>query len=166
MAIREARGRSCLKSSTRLAATSFCIEVTPVTFPPGRARAPTRPTSTGSTPVAMTIGIELVARLAARAASVPAVAMMLTLALTSSPGEVRQPSHLTFSPARFIDDVLALHISQFTETVAKGVPPHNPCLIRRGVVEKTDLRHLGLCDGGERRGEETARDSPNETPAF
>ena len=47
--------------------------VTPVMLPPGRGRLATKPSATGSTPTIMTMGLLLVARLAARIAGVPPV---------------------------------------------------------------------------------------------
>ena len=64
---------------SRFATISVFNEVTPVTLPPGRLRLGTRPRATGSLPAAKTIGMTLVAALAARAASVlPGVAITLT----------------------------------------------------------------------------------------
>jgi len=57
----------------------------PVTFPPGRARLATTPLRAGSaSEFAMTIGIVLVACLAARVASMPAVTMQSALSRTNS----------------------------------------------------------------------------------
>src|SRR5262245_61300615 len=58
----EARGISCFSSSRRFAARPLFSEVTPVTFPPGRARLSMSPSATGSAPVAMTFGIDAVAQ--------------------------------------------------------------------------------------------------------
>ena len=66
-AIADALGTSSRSSSRR-----FCpnpaSKVTPVTLPPGRLRLATRPCLTGSLPVTKTIGIVVVAALAASAA--------------------------------------------------------------------------------------------------
>ena len=67
-------GTSSCSSSSRFGPSSTVNEVTPVTLPPGRLRLATRPTSTGSPPIAKTIGIVVVAALAASAAGVPPVA--------------------------------------------------------------------------------------------
>jgi hypothetical protein len=89
MATREARGTSCLRSSKRLPPSSLVIEVTPVTFPPGRASVPAICRCTGSPPVAVTMGMVVVACLVARAASLPAVTIMSILASTSSTARLR-----------------------------------------------------------------------------
>jgi len=56
----------------------------PVRLPPGRARLATRPLETGSAGPAKTMGMVLVACLAARAACVFAATMTSTLSATSS----------------------------------------------------------------------------------
>ena len=67
-----------MSSSTLFPASSTPGKVdTPVTFPPGRARLATNPSRTGSgPPVAMTMGMVLVASLAARTTGVPPIATM------------------------------------------------------------------------------------------
>ena len=63
-----AAGTNSRRSSSRFGATSAFKVVTPVRLPPGRFRLPTRPSLTGSKPTKNTIGIVLVAALAAIAA--------------------------------------------------------------------------------------------------
>src|SRR5262249_36881982 len=70
-ATRTALGASSCSRPNRLAATSQMKMLMPVALPPGRARLDTRPTFTGSSPTPNTIGIVVVAALAALAASVP-----------------------------------------------------------------------------------------------
>ena len=53
-------------------------KLTPVTLPPGRLRLATRPSLTGSLPVAKTIGIVVVAALAAIAEEVSCAAITAT----------------------------------------------------------------------------------------
>jgi hypothetical protein len=53
------------RSSSRFAANSLAKKLTPVRLPPGRARLATRPSLTGSSPTLKTIGIVVVADLAA-----------------------------------------------------------------------------------------------------
>ena len=81
---RESPGTTSLRSSKRLPTRSGCIEVSPVTFPPGRARLATNPAPTGSMAVGMTIGIVWVACLAAIAAGVVITRMRSTLSRTIS----------------------------------------------------------------------------------
>ena len=62
-----AAGTSSLSSSKRFATTSTLKKLIPVALPPGRARLATRPSLTGSSGTANTIGIVVVAALAAKA---------------------------------------------------------------------------------------------------
>src|SRR5262249_15443801 len=63
-----ALGTSSRSNSNRFAPRVLVIKVTPVTLPPGRLRLETRPRSTGSAPIAKTIGLVVVAALVATAA--------------------------------------------------------------------------------------------------
>src|SRR5262245_46654292 len=67
-ATRAALGTRSRKSPSRLVATSATKKLIPVALPPGRARLATRPNLTGSSPTPKTIGIVVVAALAASAA--------------------------------------------------------------------------------------------------
>ena len=69
-AMARAAGISSCTNSTRFGPTSTFSCVTPVTLPPGRLRLETRLSRTGSPSVAKTIGIQLVAALAASAPGV------------------------------------------------------------------------------------------------
>ena len=60
-------GTASLMSSSRFAFSVWPSAVTPVTLPPGRARLVTMPAATGSPVVTITIGMVLVAFLAASA---------------------------------------------------------------------------------------------------
>jgi hypothetical protein len=57
-ATRESFGTASLRSSSRLPLSSGEYALSPVTFPPGRARLAANPTPTGSAPIGMTIGME------------------------------------------------------------------------------------------------------------
>jgi hypothetical protein len=82
---RTAFGSSSCKNPSRLAPSSAFREVIPVTLPPGRLRLATRPNSTGSPPTPNTIGIVVVAALAASADGVLAgVAITATRRRTRS----------------------------------------------------------------------------------
>ena len=83
-ATRDSRGTTSLSNSSRFAFRSWVSVATPVIFPPGRAKLSTVPFATGSSPVTMTIGIVLVACLAARTAAVMGATMTSTLSCTSS----------------------------------------------------------------------------------
>ena len=67
-------GTSCRIKSKRFGPISMPIMVVPVTLPPGRLRLATSPASTGSPPAVNTIGMELVAALAASGDGSPPVA--------------------------------------------------------------------------------------------
>src|SRR5262245_17186935 len=77
-------GTNSQSNSNRFAASAVTRKDTPVTLPPGRLRLETRPSSTGSAPVANTIGIVAVAALAASAAGGPNVRMRATGSATSA----------------------------------------------------------------------------------
>ena len=68
-ATRAAAGTSSRRSSSRFAANSALKKLTPVRLPPGRARLATRPSLTGSSATMKTMGIVVVAALAANADS-------------------------------------------------------------------------------------------------
>ncbi len=63
---------------------SIVCSETPVTLPPGRPRLATRPAPTGSALAAITIGIVLVAFIAARVPAVVAVTITSTSRRTSA----------------------------------------------------------------------------------
>ena len=64
--MREIPETASFSSSNRLPLRSRVSRVTPVTFPPGRAKLSMSPVATGSTTVIMTMGIVLDACMAAR----------------------------------------------------------------------------------------------------
>src|SRR6478736_2620648 len=64
------RGRQFVQNLKLLRPHFCCKVVVPVTLPPGRLRLVTSPSVTGSAPTAKTIGIVVVAALAANAAGV------------------------------------------------------------------------------------------------
>src|ERR687893_1803813 len=71
----EAKGSTCLISSSRLGLMSGAKLVLPVTFAPGRARLSTSPERTGSPTDMATMGIVAVVDFAANDAGVPNVAI-------------------------------------------------------------------------------------------
>ena len=66
--MREILGIDSLSSSSRFPLSSLVSFVSPVIFPPGRAKLSTSPVATGSIVTTMTMGIVLVASFAARIA--------------------------------------------------------------------------------------------------
>ena len=73
--------------------------LSPVTFPPGRARLATSPAPTGSALVAMTMGIVLVASLTARVATSPCVQDDINFELDQLGGEKRESRRLALRPS-------------------------------------------------------------------
>ena len=95
-AMRAAPGTASFSISSRLPASCGEKKDKPVMLPPGRARLAARPSCTGSPTAAKTIGIVVVARFAASAASVPpAVTMISTLRATSSAARAGNRSSLS-----------------------------------------------------------------------
>ena len=79
-----ALGTSSRNNSNRLAASVVTRKDTPVTLPLGRLRLETRPSSTGSAPVANTTGMVAVAALAATAAAGLNIRMTATGSATNA----------------------------------------------------------------------------------
>jgi len=75
-ATRVAAGTISRRSSSRFATNSVVKILIPVRLPPGRARLATRPSRTGSSATTKTMGIVVVAALAAKAERGPPVAAM------------------------------------------------------------------------------------------
>ena len=116
----------------------------PVRLPPGRARLATRPSLTGSSPTMKTMGIVVVAALAANAAAVPPVAAITaTCRRTRFGRQRRQPIDLILGPAVFDRHVLALDIAGVLEALAKSAQTVRE-RVRRSGVEKPDHRHRRL----------------------
>src|SRR6516165_7140553 len=83
-ATRAALGTSSRSSSSRFATNSELKKLIPVRLPPGRARLATRPNLTGSSAAAKTMGIVVVAALAANVAAVLGTTMTATCRRTNS----------------------------------------------------------------------------------
>src|SRR5262249_19716694 len=116
-------------------------KLTPVALPPGRARLATRPSLTGSVPTPKTIGIVVVAALAARApCRSPGVAINGDAA--DEVGHNRwQTIELAVQQMVLHRHVLALDVAGIVEALAKRT---NSARIRRPAVDKSDDRHLRL----------------------
>src|SRR5947209_3205005 len=89
-----AAGTSCRASSSRFPVISDVNKFRPVALPPGRLRLATRPNLTGSSPPRKTIGIVVVAALAASAEVVPVVAITATERCTKSDASAGRRSNL------------------------------------------------------------------------
>ena len=115
-ATRLIRGNASL--SNRVASRDLRTEhAEPVTFPPGRARLVTRPEATGSPLDAMTIGMVVVACLAACVPGVPWVTMTSTFKPHQLGRELVQPLVLSLGPAELDGNVLALHVAEIAQAL-------------------------------------------------
>jgi len=79
-----AAGTNSRSNSNRFEPSSLLKKLTPVTFPPGLLRLGTRPSSTGLPPLVNTIGIVVVAALAATTAGGAPARIALTWRPTNS----------------------------------------------------------------------------------
>ena len=80
---RDSLGSSTFSNSTRFALKSRARWASPVIFPPGCAKLSTYPAATGSTELSITIGIVLVASLAARITTLLAATITSTFCCTT-----------------------------------------------------------------------------------
>src|SRR5262245_56401529 len=95
------------------------MELTPVMLPPGRFRLATRPSWTGSKPMLKTIGIVVVAALAASAvAELRGVAMTAPAAYEIG-HQFRNSGKVVLCPAVFNCYVLTLDVAGFTQSFAE-----------------------------------------------
>ncbi len=117
---RAAPGSSSCSSPSRLVPVSTLMALIPVTLPPGRLRLATRPSWTGSPPVRKTIGIVVVAALAASTdADVPGVTMTATRRRTRSAANSGSRCGFVLRPAVFDRHVVALGEAWFAEACAE-----------------------------------------------
>ena len=91
--------------------------LSPVTLPPGRAKLATSPASTGSVALTMTIGIVVVARLAASAGAWEEATITSTLLPHEVGGHLGEALGAAFGPAVLDDDVLAFDVTQLSQAV-------------------------------------------------
>src|SRR5262249_36282271 len=126
---RAAPGRSSRKSPSCFVPCCPAMKLTPVTLPPGRLRLATRPSLTGSPPVVKTIGIVVVAALAAIADWVGVMRSDHRHLTAYQIGcEVWQSIVLVQRPAILDRHVLALDIAGLVNALAKC--GHKPCSVR------------------------------------
>ena len=140
---RAAPGTSSRSSSSRFAASSPRQKLMPVRLPPGRARLATRPSLTGSSPTLKTIGIVVVAALAANAA-----AHRRPRRSPRPAGEPDRPpapavDHVTLRPAIFDRHVLALDIAGLLQT--RGMRAGGPRSFGRWLLRKPITGIAGCC---------------------
>lgn len=143
-AIMVAVGSNSCSSSRRFASVSALNVVTPVALPPGRFRLATSPAATGSVPVANTIGIFVVAALAANAPRVvPSAVITVTCRLTKSPAKAGSRSFFPSAQRYSISTLLP-------STYPASLKPRRNALIRSADrssefhAQKPNHWHVGL----------------------
>ena len=114
-----AAGTSSRRSSSRFAVNSPLKKLMPVALPPGRARLATRPSLTGSSVTGKTMGIVVVAALAANAAGTAGRDDHGDLSANQIGCQRRQSIELILGPAVFDRHVLALDIAGVLQALAK-----------------------------------------------
>ena len=115
----------------------------PVRLPPGRARLATRPSLTGSSATTKTMGIVVVAALAANAERTSGRDDHGDLSANQIGRQRRQPIDLILGPAVFDRHVLALDIAGLLQALAKSAQTVRG-RVRRCGVEEPDHRHRRL----------------------
>src|SRR2546425_3281793 len=142
VATRFRRGTSCLRRSRRFPVRSTPMSVFPVMLPPGWERLVTRPEPTGSETAVKTMGIEVVAPLAARAAGVVAATITSTLRRTSLFGECGERLITALGESALDQDVLTFDVAERPEPFTEGLKVGR-------VVPRPDCREVadppGLC---------------------
>src|SRR6516164_9380253 len=114
---------------------------TPVTLPPGRLRLATRPALTGSAVTANTIGMAVVAALAARAvASPPIAAITDSWRRTRSAAKVGQTVVLTLCPAVLEDDITAFDVTDLAQALVERGEARRICVGRQPAEIADDRR--------------------------
>ena len=115
-------GTACLSSSRHLPTISgSTCDVNPVMLPPGRPKLVTSPLVTGSPAPMKTMGMVLVACLAARAASVGGATMTSTWSATSSAASAGEPLDLPLGISVFDHDGAALDVPKATQSLTEGL---------------------------------------------
>ena len=151
---RDADGINSWSSSTYFWWSPGTRLVSPVMFPPGRARLATTPSAIGSGTSYMTIGIEEVARFTVSVSTAAVVTMTSTFARTRSATRVGSRSP-PVREGRSEDEVLALDVVQLTHRFNERCVLNTPC-----VRVTTDRHETHLIDfprllrpGAKRRGQ-------------
>ena len=115
-----------------------------MTLPPGRLRLATRPSSTGSSPIVNTIGMVVVAALAAMAPRRCRSHDHRHLAADQIGRQRRQPIELALGPAIFDRDVAALDVAGFAQALAERGQVRRSRTLSAIAAEKPDHRHRRL----------------------
>ena len=165
-AIRFAVGTTSLSSASRLAASSPLSVEIPVTFPPGRARLDTNPIATGSPTSAITIGICLVAWIAARAPGVLMATRTSTRASTSSLARAGSRSALALRRSQQEAEAPSLLVPERTQRLDERRVPAVPiAVVRRQHAHRANGLLRLLRGGGKRREEYGNRETDPEGTA-
>ena len=166
MATCESLGMTSRRSSSRLPSRSGAIELSPVMFPPGRARLGTIPVPTGSPTATMTRGTVDVAFLTASAAGVPAVTITSTFAASNSAMSAGKRSYFPSAHRYSMTNVPALGVAMRAQAVAKRLDEVG-FERGRGIAQKSDARHFsGLRARRDRPGSGGATEQRKEFTAF
>src|SRR5215475_3478304 len=142
IAMRETFGAASLRTSRRLTLSSSVMEVTPVTLPPGRERLATSPCSTGSSDDPITIGIVLMAALAAMVSAPAVVRMRSTFNWTNSVARAGRRSSRNSAQRRSTTMFCPCELGE-----RDPLAPHKRRCSRRGVLASrllTCARHEPL----------------------
>ena len=103
----------------------------PVTFPPGRARLATSPALTGSALLAMTIGMVVVAFMAATVFTLFPATMTSTPSPTRSAASADSRSHVAVGKAVLDDDILANAVAEAPQAIFERLHEMERSLPRR-----------------------------------
>src|SRR3954447_17080017 len=131
MPTRERFGSIAISNSSRLPLISSPgSTLSPVTFPPGRARLATSPVLTGSVLLVMTIGTVVVAFSAATAFAWFPVTMTSTPSRTRSAARAAQPFHLAVGEAVLDEDILTNAVSEAPQALLECFAEMDLLLVR------------------------------------
>ncbi len=121
-ATRATLGKASLSSSNRLPSRSGAMRLSPVIFPPGRARLETSPVPTGSAAAANTMGIVALAFLAAKIAGAGGDDDV-NFETDQLGCKVRQPFEFPFCISVLNDNVFSFDIAKLAQPLAKCFDP-------------------------------------------
>ena len=119
--MRDTPGIASLSNSSRLPLKSLVSLVSPVIFPPGCAKLSISPSATGSPVIIITMGIVLVACLAARIPPIAAETNTSTLSCTSSAAKPGRRSPYSLSIAILDKDAFPLNITEIPQPLPECI---------------------------------------------
>ena len=118
---RASLGAASLRISNLLVFSSDAKLDSPVTLPPGRARLETKPARTGSPAFVITMGMFVVAFLAADVAGVPEVTIRSTLSRTKSDASSGKRSSFSLCESILDGDVLSFNPAKLAQLLPERV---------------------------------------------